>query len=120
MTTPADLLSLAERVEKEGASRELADAVCAALGIRTGGIGQDDDGWFRWVRDHDCPNPLTSLDAVKTLEGDRSIEVFNNEHGTFAIVDMPVEQFRGTTTGDHAEPRARLAAVLRALAAEKV
>ncbi len=114
----ADLLALAERIEKEPASDELDRAVCDALGLD---YMCDENGAFGG---YGVLGPsrrfTTSLDAVKALERGRLVAVMGNDQGCRVNTSALCGPFTadGSANGDHAEPRARLAAILRAKAGE--
>lgn len=145
MSRAEELRALAERVEREGADRLLDGDVWWAVLTEERRNSIDPTGLIRgWIeKDRSAgktlaslycssdsppckldlaPTYTTSVDAAKTLEREGWAVVVNiaREGTACTVVDRPIPSVLGSamSTGPHAEPRARVAAALRALAAE--
>jgi hypothetical protein len=131
--TRAELLALADLAEKaEGEDQELDEEIAEAIGWE-----RRESRWSvcpdwrapgkTWDQSHaDCDEPpayTASLDAAASLErAEWLVTIEKDEEGVTAFVDRYVgehwEKTDGTASGEHAEPRARTAAALRARAEE--
>jgi len=126
-----DVVALASEIETGPASRELSDRVLMAVGWRRVAEGyilnpRAKNPWMDVAVAHDSrPDPLTDLNAIASIERESGALViaFREEHVTRAGAYIPGGERRFWATvqpGDHAEPRARCAALLRAIAASRV
>jgi hypothetical protein len=121
MTEPAVLRSLADRVEREPPSRELQEAIATALGWECGADGQSvfwrdpaTDAWQMGL-----PEWLTSIDAAASMmpEGWRVASLFmwpDPKEWRCTMIRSGESECGIAPT----EPQARVAAALRARAAE--
>lgn len=119
--TRDDLLKLAERVEREEPSRELAEAIARRLGWErdyTDNFWISGPGTGRGLH-IELPFWLTSLDAAASLvKGWRVLEVRQRLDGWWVCVLQNQHRTKVETGMAPTEPRARTAAALRAIAME--
>lgn len=122
MTTRADLLALADRVEREEPSRELDARIAKAIGW-TQNDPRDADDWAGWT-DPARPGRIfiprhwtSSLDAAASLcpAGWKLCDVWVIEYVVVRLLNAARTYAVGMADD---EPRARTAAALRARAQE--
>lgn len=136
MTTAAEYRALAERAEREGASRELRDAVLLALGWeKRHEFGYDPvyqkyydtDFWYepnqQWPSGTTTPPEIvSSLDAVAALMRDRlpgwRVAVHQGTDNCWSMCWRSSPPHNSQQGDAPTEPLSRLAAALRAMAVE--